>query len=509
MNHSFIPVRPNRRWIVAASLLVLPFLIYANTIFARFGFRDDYSILRETREEPGKVLMLCSSHARPLYGWVLESFFGQIDQIDDLWAGRAMSALFLGGYALFLYLGLLRLGWPSLWSALLGALMIMLPAAQVNVSWAICWPHLMAGLCGIAGFMVADQGGLYARVAGGALVAVGALFYQPDSLLYVVLIAAGLLTHRFETIRWRVRWLTKHLLTVGLALTADFLLMQALFAADVFYTSPLTTLETDLLAKLEFFVSEPLPNALALIVLNDMRDGVSPAYLALFEAVSCVILLGGWGEIRRQGLREGAFWVASFTTLCFTAWAVSLVAALRWPTYRTLFPLAGVFLVFLTLGLQHLGNLLRLKGRWLVPVTLAGMITVAAPLASWNAYTLFALPQQQELAMLEQGVQQVDPGRRRCEVFVIRPDMEDAPAPGFYGDEFGSLSTDSDWTPPEMLKLIMKEKFPHVQGLGDRVVFDCAEPEEVPVNKRFDVVIDMRRLREFRRQVPVEGYLLF
>ena len=85
----------NRHWMIAVLLLLLPLLIYSSTIFSRFGFRDDYSILREANEEPGKVIKLCSSHARPLYGLMLESSFSHLDDIDDLWAGRAAGALCL------------------------------------------------------------------------------------------------------------------------------------------------------------------------------------------------------------------------------------------------------------------------------------------------------------------------------------------------------------------------------------------------------------------------------
>ncbi|MBS1238254.1 MAG: hypothetical protein H6R37_1498, partial [Deltaproteobacteria bacterium] len=47
--------RRRTRWLVASALLLLPLIIYSNTLFARFGFRDDYAILREVHEEPGKV----------------------------------------------------------------------------------------------------------------------------------------------------------------------------------------------------------------------------------------------------------------------------------------------------------------------------------------------------------------------------------------------------------------------------------------------------------------------
>jgi hypothetical protein len=486
-----------RHWIVAASLLLLPLLIYSNTIFSRFGFRDDYSILREANEEPGKVIQLCASHARPLYGWLLETSFSQLDDIDDLWAGRAAGALCIGGIAVLLYFGLLRLGWASAWSGLFAALMAMVPAAQVDVSWAICWPHVMSGVCGIAGFLMANEGTPLRRVVGVFLVAAGALTYQPNSLFYLVPAAAGLFSYRHLEIRWRIRWITTHLIVVGTGLVLAFVLMQGLYAADVVLPHRLVSLETDPLSKLDFFISKPLLNALAMFVLNDTREGVSPAYVGFALIVGLTILAGGWGEFRTRGWREASFWAASLAVLCISASAPILIAALRWSSYRTIYPLTGVCLVFFVLGLYHLGRRLQWEKGWLVPAALALMVALAAPLASLHAYTLFALPQQQELALIEEGVKRLKP-REQSTVFVIRPDPEDAPAPGFFSDEFGSLSTDSDWAATEMCKLVAKEHFPYLSDLYKRVNFISGH--RLPIRKSFDVVIDMRQLRNAREQ---------
>ena len=78
-----------RHWLVAAALLLLPIALYHDPIAAHYGLRDDYSILRESREEPGKVLQWCASQGRPLYGLVLEASFAHLDGIADLRAGRA------------------------------------------------------------------------------------------------------------------------------------------------------------------------------------------------------------------------------------------------------------------------------------------------------------------------------------------------------------------------------------------------------------------------------------
>ncbi|MEW6670016.1 MAG: glucosyltransferase domain-containing protein [Thermodesulfobacteriota bacterium] len=496
----------NGHGLTAALLLVLPLMIYANTISARFGFRDDYSILREVNEEPGKVLKLCSSQARPLYGWMLESFFGQIDEIDELWAGRAVGALFIGGIAALIYLALIRLGWPSLSSALMSALMITLPAAQVDVSWAICWPHLMGGVFSLIAFMVAEKGGWPRRLGAGILITAGALFYQPHALFYVVPVAAGLVSHRPETLRWRIRWLALHLITVAAALVTAFLIVEGLYALNVVHPSHLVTIETQPLQKLLWFVTRPLLSALALFVLaDDLFQGLSPGFVVLAAFVAMVILAGGWGELRRAGWREGAFWAVSFFALTIAASAPILVADEQWLKYRTIYPLTGVCLVFFMLGLQYLTRLKHGLGEPLIPATLAVLLTMAVPLASWKAYTLFALPQQLELSLLEEGLERLQP-KRQVEVFVIKPDYEDAPAPGFFSDEFGTLSTNSDWAPKEILKLLLRERFPYLRDLRKRVSLGCGD--RLPLRK-YDVVIDMHRLRDLRAKVATEGYLLF
>ena len=484
-----------RRRLVAALLLLLPLMLYANTIFSRYGFRDDYAILREANEEPGKLIRLCSSHSRPLYGLMLESFFSQLDEIDDLWAGRAAGALCIGGIAALLFLGLLRLGWPPVSSALFGALMAVLPAAQVEISWAICWPHAAGALCGIAAFLVAEGGGWFRRMLAGLLVATGALMYQPNSLFYVVLVAAGLMAYRGQTMQWRARWLIRHLFTVVVALAFAFAMMQVLYATGIFKVSRLVTLESELWDKLWWFATGPLVNALAVVVLNDSRSGISFPYVVLSTAVAGIILLGGWGELRRGGWREGAFWAASLVILSISAFVVSLIAAHRWSTYRTIYPLTGVCLVFFMLGLQHLSARLSICRVWLAPAALAALVAVGAPLASWQAYTLFALPQQQELALMEEGARRVVL-KRQPVVFVVRPRMQDSPAPGFFSDEFGSLSTNSEWTSKEMFKLLLKERYPYLRDLYKRFTFACGH--RLPLKAKVDVVIDMRELRHLR-----------
>ena len=85
-----------RAWLLTAMLFLVPLLTYWPATFHDFGLRDDYSNLREAHEEPGKVVKFCASHARPIYGWLLQSTYGQTNSVQDLQWMRFAASLLLG-----------------------------------------------------------------------------------------------------------------------------------------------------------------------------------------------------------------------------------------------------------------------------------------------------------------------------------------------------------------------------------------------------------------------------
>jgi hypothetical protein len=487
--------KKSTRWLVASALLLLPLVLYSNTLFSRFGFRDDYAILREVHEEPGKVFRHVGTFARPLYGIMLQVFFERVDGVDDLWKGRMASALCVGAVSAMLFLALLKLNWPPWTSALLGALMTVLPAAQVMVSWAICWPHLVGGLCSFAAFLVAQKGGNLRTAAAVSLLVTGILIYQSHVFFYFVLVAAGLVAYQDQTLKWRTRCLIKHFFTMGAALAAAYGIMQVLYAADVFKESNLVVLETEPLAKLQWFIEGPLRNAIALIVLNDAEKGMAVAYIMTAAITGAILLVGGWGRWKSGGWREGLFWAVTFSALLVSAFTANLISMQRWSTYRTIYALTGVLLVFFVLGLQTIASYFPKGRRWVAPAVLALLLLVGLPLARVQAYTLFALPQQEELALVEEGAKKLAL-LDKATVFIIRPTIDDTCAPHRYSDEFGTLSTDSDWVPKEMLKLLLNGRVPDP---SKRYTFICGR--SLPTGRTFPVVIDMRRLKQFRSKL--------
>ena len=481
-----------RRWFVAAVLLLLPSALYHDAIAAHYGFRDDYSILRESRDEPGKVLGWCASQGRPLYGAVLEATFARLDGVGGLGSARSLSGLAVGLVSVLAFAALRRARWNEGQSCALAALLAVLPAAQIDVSWAVCFPHVLGAVAGLGGFLLAESGGLRQRAGGAALVAAGALFYQPHALLYVMPVAAGLVARRHDPIAARARWVGPHLLTLAAGLGLAFAVVNGLFAAGIAEPSQLWAFDPTPLAKLRWFASGPLRDALAMIVLRDEARGPGPQYWAMAAGVAGAIAIAVLGELRRNGSRAAGFFVLSAAGLVLASFAANLIAAERTPKYRTIWALTAVLAVLAVQGLETLSEWLpRSRGRLGVAV-LALLALVGAPRARSQAYDLIALPQREELALVEQSVRS-PLLRGEPAVFVIHPPPENTAAPLRFEDEFGSLSSASDWVPVEMFKAAIEERDPSLCDAprSCRIATGLSEP----AGGHYDLVIDMRRLR--------------
>lgn len=495
---------PATSWLLAVCVLAFPFLVYSDTVSARFGLRDDYSLLREAHDAGDVVFRFTASQGRPVYGWLLQESFSRIEGIDGLRWSRLLSALCIGllgaGTALCLDR---RLGWPRSTAYLLGAVITILPTAQILVGWGSCWPHVLAAIFAVAAFALAEPaspddglGERPLRLAGAvALLTLGTLTYQSNTLFYLVLLAAGLRRRSGRPLRATLRWFAGHLLLVGGGLLLAYAATRAMFALELFPMSPRFVFESDWLAKAWWFVRDPLINALALVVLNDVQNRTEPWHTLAASLTAWVILAGLVRVWLRRDRSAGLALAIALVVLPPAAFCVSLLAGERWSAYRTLYALTGVLLVFFVGALERLADSRRVLCRRFAPVVLALLLVGGGLLAREQAYELIVEPQMRELQLIEAGAQAIDPARRPS-VYVITPRPEDTAAPLQHADEFGSLSTDSDWTPREMIKLIMRERFPAIADIASRYRYASGRAEPAP--GRYDVVIDLRRLRDFR-----------
>lgn len=492
-----------RAWMLTGMLFLLPLLSYWPATFHDFGLRDDYSNLREAHEEVGKVVKFCASHARPIYGWLLQATFGQTDTVQNLEWMRLLSALLLGAISVVSFRGLRMLGWSLNSSLCFAVLLALVPSAQVIAGWAIGWPYAATALLAIGGFFTVEGAlavGLRAGVGRAVaqwgvalcLMLVAALIYQPSAMFYVVPLAGALIVRRQLTLKQCARWMGIHLGFVVGTLGLAYCFMSAMYAGGVFVKSGRIAFESHWGEKIAWFLQEPLPNALSLFVLNDNNHRDQAFYLAGAAVAGAILIAGALVEWRRHGVARGIIWLSGLLMLPPFAFAVSMVASERYATYRTILAMTAVLLCFLVASISMLTEQWRAHAR---RALVALVISVALFTAQHHAYALIAVPQGNEWQLILAGAKHVRLDGSRPRIFAIASAPDDISTATIYHDEFGSLSSNSEWVPREMFKRAMHDLHPEIANLDSR--YDFATGPALPDGQRYDVIIDLHRLRQF------------
>jgi hypothetical protein len=492
-----------RTWMLTALLFMVPLLAYWPTIFHDFGLRDDYSNLREAHEEIGKVVKFCASHARPIYGWLLQATYGQTSSVQNLQWMRFIAALLLGAISLVSFRGLRALGWKFGSSLSFAVLLSLVPSSQVVASWAVGWPYAATALLAVGGFFTAEAAlsiGLRAGLGRAVtqwlfalcLMVVSALIYQPSAMFYVVPLAAALIAQKHRSLSQSTRWLGIHLVFVSLALALAYLTMSVLYATGVFVKSGRVAFEHHWLEKTAWFLREAVPNALSLFVLNDNNQRHHSLYFGGAALAGLILIAGVYLEWRRYGRERGMIWLAALLGLPTFACAVSLIASEHYATYRTILAMTAVLLCFLVASVAALTEFWSTPARRLL-ATLA--VALAFLTAQHHAYALIAVPQGNEWQLIMTGAKHVRLDGPKPRIFAIASTPADSSTATIYHDEFGSLSSNSEWVPREMFIQAMHDLHPEIQHLDAR--YDFATGPLLPEGQKFDVIIDLHRLRQF------------
>jgi hypothetical protein len=493
-----------RAWALAAFLFLVPLVTYWPATFHEYGLRDDYSNLREAHEEPGKIVQFCASHARPIYGWLLQSTYGQTTSVQNLRWMRLFASLILGAISLVMYRGLRAVGWSFNSSLCVAVLLALLPASQVIAGWAVGWPYAVTALLAIGVFFTADGALAMESSAGTArrmgqwIVALGlmvvcALIYQPSALFYVVPLAGTLIAQRRRGLGESARWVGAHVAFVFSALGLTYCTMTVVYSMGVFVKSGRVAFEHHWGDKIAWFLREALPNALSMFVLNDNNHRDRALYIGCAALVGAVLLAGAYLEWRRHGRARGLVWLAGLFGLPVFAFMISLLASERYATYRTELAMSAVLLCFLVASVHALTERWGASNRRILAL---GVLAMAFFTARHHVYALIAVPQGNEWQLIAEGAKHVQLSpTARPRIFAIASSPADISTATIYHDEFGSLSSNSEWVPKEMFKRAMHDLHPEIANLNTR--YDFTEGYKLPADRHYDLIIDMHRLREF------------
>jgi hypothetical protein len=494
-----------RTWILGSLLFLVPLLAYWPATFHAYGLRDDYSNLREAHEELDKVVRFCASHARPIYGWLLQASYGQTTSVQNLQWMRFMSALLLGAISLACYRGLRTLGWSFTASLCFALLLALVPASQVIASWAVGWPYALTALIAIAAFFTAEgalasgAGVTRVRSMGQLAAAVGlmiacALIYQPSAMFYAVPLAAALIARRHRSIAQTARWMALHVGLVTASFGLAYCIMSVLYASGIFVKSNRIAFEHHWGDKIAWFLQETLPNALSLFVLNDNNHRDWFLYLGCAGLIGMLLITGAYLEWRRFGRERGIIYTAALIALPVFACSISLVASEHYATYRTIFAMTAVLLCFLVASIGSITAVWKPASR---RVLAALAVAVAFMTAQHHAYALIAVPQGNEWNLILSGAKRVNVNLdgQAPSVFAIASTPADISTATIYHDEFGSLSSNSEWVPREMFKQAMHDLHPEIDDLDSRYTF--ASGPRLPNTGHYDVIIDLHNLRKY------------
>jgi hypothetical protein len=400
------------------------------------------------------------------------------------------------------------LGWSFNSSLCFAILLALVPSAQVIASWAIGWPYALAALLAVGGFFTAD-GAISVRLGAApgramgqwalalGLMVVSALIYQSSSMFYAVPMAAALIVQRRRNLAQTVRWAGIHVGFVVVTMSLAYSIMSVLYGAHVFVRSERVAFEHHWGEKIAWFLQEPLPNALSVFVLNDNNNRDHAQYIACAILAGLILVAGAVLEWRRHGRTRGIIWTVALLTLPTFAFSISLVASERYATYRTILGLTGVLLCFLVASVTALTQHWTRARRRALAVLVVG---AAYFMAQHHAYSLIAVPQGNEWQLIMSGAKQVRIDAARSEthrprIFAIASAPSDISTATIYHDEFGSLSSNSEWVPREMFKRAMHDLHPGVAAIDSR--YDFATGPKLPADRSFDVIIDLHRLRHF------------
>jgi hypothetical protein len=492
-----------RAWMLTAVLFLVPLVAYWPATFHDYGLRDDYSNLREAHEEVGKVVKFCASHARPIYGWLLQATYGQTTTVQNLQWMRLVASLLLGAVSLVCFKGFRAVGWSINTSLCFAVLMVLVPSAQVIAGWAVGWPYVATALLAIGGFF-AVEGALVLGLRAGVgravgqwsvalgLMIVSALIYQPSALFYLVPLAGALLVQRQRTLAQCARWLGIHLGFVAGTLGLAYGAMSLLYATQVFVKSGRVAFESHWGEKIAWFLAEPLPNALSLFVLNDNNQRDHAFYLAGAALGGAILVAGAYLEWRRYGMARGLIWLSGLLGLPVFAFAVSMIASEHYATYRTILAMTGVLLCFLVASISALTLRWSVSARRMIAML---AISIAFFAAQHHTYALIAVPQGNEWQLIVAGAKQAHLTGIRPRIFAIASTPSDISTATIYHDEFGSLSSNSEWVPREMFKRAMHDLHPDIANLDSR--YDFATGPKLPEGQRYDVIINLHQLRQF------------
>ena len=223
-----------------------------------------------------------------------------------------------------------------------------------------------------------------------------------------------------------------------------------------------TEIHVNVLKKISFFFSGPLPQGFSLNLLFSASS--------IFSQIFYVLVFGSWIILvfrrnKRRGIRDNILYICFILFLLALVYLPSMVAAENFPPYRTLF--AFNLAVFILVVDNFLFVLQRQRQRRIFVWSVSSWLLVTG---FYNFNFQFVNPLRKEYKILRTFVEaRYRPGVR--DVYFVRADkflFANQFHTRVYRDEFGAPSTYRDWVPEPITKQLIFE-ITNSRTMADRI----------------------------------------
>ncbi len=449
---------PAAHALAAVVLTAIVGIAYGSCVTGMVGYADDYWLLWQWRDEPGRVLDVWNRAGRFVTAILFPLLWGDASAVGDLWRPRLAAVVGIGLFALSLYATMRRMDYSWWFSLAMAGLTALLPTFAVYAAWATCSGHVYGCLAALAAFAIVDVRWkqrptwlIPALMAGGIVVETIALCtYQPAGMFYIVACTFALASTGMTPWSWAAT------LRVGVHASV---LIAAMCVALVIFKSSAGEAEgidlaergaatTDPFLKAGRFVAQPLAQSCLPYWFtnhwsNAARIAVAIALLGILVPLGTIARLDG--SVTNRLLRT-----AGLLALIPLSYLPHLVVAADFFPYRTRAAIAPAILFLLVLAAAGGFQLLirqDSRRRFVQQVALAAVVFIALIAARRHVTHGFLVPSQIEWAVVRSELLR-ESGRAKEpeQVVFLMPDSSRPLTGRFVYDEFGYLSSSHDWT---------------------------------------------------------------
>lgn len=481
---TFTPGPRGQAWTAGVGAAVAVVVLHLPVLMTTYGMSDDYSCLYMAHHNPEVSRSVLFGCGRFILGLLYPAVFAQIDTIAAFSYLRAAAVLGMAGLGAALATFVLRRGWTGPQAVALAFLICSTPSAALAVGWtqlfALSWALLITWLAFWFQQQMTWKPLWKGIVCGlGAIASLSATFwmYQPCAMFYLVWLILDQLPTRTVEPRRKIATGIRGLLIFAAGALLPYLSIVLQSAPN-----PRASAVTNVGAKLQWFIQEPLRNASALF---ELAPGTTVSTIVVVIVILAIICYGWRREWRSVTALVGLLAAAPIVYL------PNLMIADNWAAYRSLFSLAALLVVLAAFALRgvvpHAGILSAL------------MVLVAARAAtvcSEQTRRGIIAPQALELRLTQQILAQ-SVAQNINGIHVIQPHWAHCAAERVLYDEFGVATTLHPWTPPHFIWAATRDgALPQLRGMRDLPV--THSPDRPTKQRRGELQIDLHELGDWR-----------